>query len=209
MEIKGEKLEIYTGPVDAVGGAGPEAEERPAARTIHTEVSVGSLHVSDKDKADGTSFKKLMRDRQEVGTQDGSIVGSTTAGELAENLATTCRFCAWWDNEKLARSFKRMAADPGPANLTKMNELRGLLLNAGLTDVAEIDEVIVRDMGECAAYSELFKDLILTHALARCPATDPMHQPVPQCFKHRGAQTRRDAAAVRDHILMSAAGRLK
>ena len=207
MEIKGEKLEIFTGAVDSVGGARPEPEERPAARTIQTDVSVGGLHVSDKDRADGTSFKKLVKDRVEVGKQDGSIVGQTTVGEMAQNLATTCRFCAWWDNEKLARSFKRMAADPGPANLAKMNELRGLLLNAGLTDVAEIDAVIVRDMGECAAYSELFKDLILTHALARCPQQDGMGQPVPTCFKPRGAQARRDAAAVRDHLLTTASNR--
>jgi len=207
MEIKGESLEIFTGHVDSVGGAQPEPEERPAARAIDMDVSVGGLHVSDKDKADGTSFKKLMKDRQEIGTQQGAVIGDTTAGELAANLATTCRFCAWWDNEKLARSFKRMAADPGPANLAKMNELRGLLLNAGLTDVREIDAVIVRDMGECSAYSELFKDLILTHALAKCPATDQMHQPVPMCFKPRGAQARRDAAAVRDHILKTAAGK--
>jgi hypothetical protein len=123
-----------------------------------------------------------------------------TAGEIADSLSTTCRFCRWWNHDRVVSMVARLSHDTAPQALQKLNEIRGTIMGAGLTGL-DVENALRNDVGYCEAYSSIFGDDVLTHAMARCPASTPEGIELPRMFEPRNAQARKDANAVRDAIL--------
>ena len=99
---------------------------------------------------------------------------------------------------------------------TAINEVRSALLqtrNATIRDQGEVDgdfdvETVMRaHMGLCASLSELKKDYVVVHQDGCCPDEVKDPQRPMGLFEPRDSEAKKDAQAVRDNVLLAAAGK--
>lgn len=201
MQIKADLLRINTAPVDSVGGAQPEPEERPAERVFLTDIPVkGNIPIA------GIGLPTLGV------LERGAFRAETTVGEFAEGCIRQCRYCRWFNRKRWIKNL--MAWRGTAAGEAKLNELRAGLLetqNASVQDMhRDLDGEMSPDhalasLGLCEAYGDLFKDDFIVHPLGSCPDHDESGTALPMLFKPR-AETQQEADEQRDAVLNAAKG---
>lgn len=207
MEIKDDKLVINTQQVDAVGGAKPEPEERPAERRMDLSVNVStSMNGGLAGSVNGAG----------VGHMPGAIAAQMTVGEFLSN-AKPCSGCVHFNRAKMKEMLARWKQSTDPFDLWELDKLR-----KQATSPARVRAMIAQgkdpdaplfELGICMAWSLYYLEQMhmtpaqsttIADPLGVCPSHDLGGTKVAPFYK-----AREDAAInkIRDDVLFKAAGK--
>lgn len=201
MEIKDDRLLINTAPVDAVGGAKPEPEERPAIRQITMDV---------KAKTNIGQLPDEIKKR----TMDGSINAQMTVAQFTER-ATMCAHCQHFDNALWTKILAKWSASTDPFEQAELDQARAAVamgqVKGGIAGTNGDIDAALRPMGICSAYSRLFREmgfdknqaLTIVHPLGVCPGSMRDGTTLPKLFKKKKGVWDK----LRDTVLFKSAGK--
>lgn len=205
MELKNDRIVVNDAPVDAVGGAKPEPEERPAERQADTESPV--------TWGQGAGAKPLP-----PGANPSLPATITAPGAVHEmfDLMSNCASCKHFNLRRGQKYVERLAAGRSFEDRQELNVVLLALCPSG-------PNVDPRDglpfVGTCDVYTRLFRDNgynerdaeFLTTNECRCP-TMINHgklagQPLPHLHKNLNKTVERMISAFRDRLRWMAMGR--
>lgn len=178
MDIKAEEIHVAIEQVDAVGGARPEPEERPAEHRSLTDVDVATGKIGAGPL-----------DRVGVQSNGATIVQAGTVQEIINAELHRCENCTLWDHVKWKREILPLwtseAARGNALAQDNLNRLRAIFLmssseelitrHASLDDQTMDAEAAMASMGFCHAFSRpplgSPNDPTITHARTNCPTS--------------------------------------
>ena len=209
--IKDDKFVINTAPVDSVGGAKPEPEERPLLRVMDTEAKTG---LGNSFKQDEASFK------HGAGNMKAAITAESTVGMVASAGMQTCKDCVHWDPAQWKKTLTKWKSSTDPFEIAELEMARGMsttgnVMLASRGEFEKIDSNLEKSFGLCKAYTRYFKEelklldgnVTWTHPDAQCPGTtrpnklNPQGTILPKLFK---AKKNSFWAKVRENLLFTA-----
>lgn len=197
MDFKSDTLHVNTAPVDSVGGAKPEPEERPVDRVLTTNLPLT-----------GTAGWR----GNDVG---GAVALESTVADAVSATSKMCYQCKHFKRAAWNEVRRRLQTDPILGR--QINHLRANLMMDG----SEPEEAL-NQMGACAAYTALFRmngmsseeALTIVHPQSHCPETFPPNddgsanahtgEALPVMFEYIDTATEKAAVAHSDQILMTA-----
>jgi len=198
-KILNEQLVVNTQPVDSVGGAKPEPEERPMA---HIRTLEGS---------------KVQLSTGEVITGHAStVVIETNVFAELEYVGKQCGHCLHWDYRMGQEEFIRIEFQGSPEDKKMVAELRAQLLETGVVDGAGDfvghtqvfhDETLgfIKQMGACRAASALKQEIQLLHPSQEgCPSHFADYSPFPWLYVAKDSDTAKRDQLIRDSLLKTA-----
>lgn len=197
METRGEFVRVIPVERDAAGEK-LEPEERPAteATAMPIEVTVGSQAV-----APGQG--------QAAGSLSGLVGIESTAGDVAQSVATRCELCAYFNREAYQRHITALAETiEGQKQIDRMRgELLGVqyrdedgAFSIEAEDLLAVNHAIKRDFGLCEAFTESEGMPVAAAFYGGCPQDD-------QRFKPKDRSEQKRASEGFDKIMRMAQGR--
>lgn len=172
--IKGEQTLVNTTPVDAVGGAKPEPEERPLE--VHSIVE----NLAAPVRANVMQFEpKAMK-----------IVTSEVIATATHRLGKQCGNCVHWNREQGRYLLGEIVAasargDPQATGVLHtwrahaIGEKHGALDPDIYTQNPNAPDVVdkyIEEFGFCRAYSEMMNDIMLQHPTETCPSDEGLQE---------------------------------
>lgn len=192
MKVDQEGIRIDPTPV-AADGSKLEPEERGAVEVFTTPVEI---NVNDRVTRPG--------EIPAAGQMRGFVGNDSTAGEVAQDVATRCEFCRYWWKDHWQRHLASIADTV--KGQKEIDALRGELLGRQDTmsvtpgDLIAVNKAIRDDFGICEAFTESKGMPILSPFYGGCPADDSH-------FKTRDVSAERQASSRYDTIMRLAQGR--
>ena len=208
MNIKDDKTKIDLSPVDAVGGAKPEPEERPAERVLTVDRSSIDLKMSTGKPVDS----KLIAPNGLIANTE--VDYQSTAGQLARGFRSQCQYCVHFDHAAAQGLFHTWQQDL--AGMQQLNDIRAAVLetqNAALIDRhagldGEIDpEHCLAQLGICRVLTEILNDPMIVHPMGACPEVLEDGTPFENQFQPRNRAAATTGAMLFDRIMTTAAGK--
>lgn len=173
FKIHNEQTLVNTVPVDSVGGAKPEPEERPLE--THT-------------RAEAVSPRPLQA--HELAPQRLNIVVSEAIGDAKERLGKQCGHCKHFNAEQGRYLLSRIVeadrrGDPQATDYLKMLRAHTLGEKGAAFDpeiytsdphAPDLVDKYIAELGFCRAYSELMRDVMLQHPTETCPSNTGLQE---------------------------------
>jgi hypothetical protein len=214
-DFKDDNLQVLPVPLaeaqlDAAGvpdtAAKLEPEEAPVRRTLETTAPATNKDGSPVIGADG---------RQVI--IPAYVTTDMQAGEVARNLSTLCQYCKFMDRTAWHRVKAKLETQK--EGFRQLNQLRSVFLELGAGELPAHEVIANGDfdvehalsvLGVCQVQTEIFRDLVVVHPQAGCPAEGacgPGGEPLHDLFKPRvDGEGRAQRTAIYDSILKTAAG---
>ena len=209
--IKDDKFVINTAPVDSVGGAKPEPEERPIMRVMDTEAKTGLGSTFNQDEASLSHG---------LGNMKAQITAESTVGTVTRAGMESCKDCQHWDPAQWKKTLNKWRQSTDPFEMHELEMARGMantgnVMLASRGDFTSIDSNLEKSFGLCRAYTRYFKEelrlldgnVTWTHPDAQCPGTtkpnkmNPKGTVLPKLFKPKKNSV---WAKIRENILFTA-----
>jgi len=210
--IKDDKFVINTAPVDAVGGAKPEPEERPIVRVMDTEAKTGWGQSFDQSKGDPLPTG--------AGNMKAAITAESTVGHVATMGMKSCKDCVHWNPGRWKKTLNKWKNSTDPFEIAELEMARGMSTTGNIMlsargEFAKIDSNLEKSFGLCEAYTRYFKEelkmldgyVTWTHPDSQCPGTtkpnklNPKGTVLPELFK---AKKNSFWGKIRENLLFTA-----
>ena len=164
-----------------------------------------------------TTMPAALKTGGNVGNMKMLVTHEAPAGEMAQALAAKCVRCKWFRNKAWRQLVEECDFPTAPLMKRQaINEVRSALLltrNAAIVEQGEVDgdfdveHVMRAHMGLCEALSSLKKDYMVVHKDGCCPEEVKGPQAPVGYFTPKDSEARKEAEAVRDNVLLAAAGK--
>lgn len=199
-KILGEQQVVDTGPVDSVGGAKPEPEERPLME--HRVLEPNKMQLSSGE---------IMHAARNM-----NVYIESTVGRELQAFGKQCGRCKHYSHKAGQLEIAKIQQFGDPEDKAMLKELRAQLLETGVVNVmgdyvgaAEIfhDETadFVREMGACVKASAEKKDVQLLHPSQNCcPMKFADNTPWPFWYEARTSEIEREDNELYTNLMHSA-----
>lgn len=196
---------VYHGP-EAEDGSPLEPEEQAAevVQPIDAVVTLG--HGAMR------SDVPIPRELQDLAAnQQGHIVHTATAGELAASVRERCKNCVHFNQAGWGRLLREAEASGDKQRLSELNNIRAAIaenMQVSLDGQHDLDksgdidlEHALKALGFCGALTEHLKETIIVSPIGACPDGFNFFKP------KKGREAQKAASSGYDWILNRAAGK--